>query len=297
MVGASADRNKYGNKVLRAYLQAGRRVFPVNPKLDEVEGQRCYPDLASLPEPVFGVSIVTPPAVTENVVEQAAAAGIRHLWMQPGAQSEAAIARAQSLGLELIHSGPCVLVAQGFSEGAGRRIGRGRRRLDGLTAHPPQSGYYPGWAAIALFRTAFGGIRMQTGILGTALAAVLATFSFGQAQAQPGGGIPVPPLPDEPFEYQTAVEAIRVVPLARGLENPWSLAFLPDESILITERNGRLRHFKDGELSGPVPGLPEVVADNFISGLHDIKLHPDFEQNRLSITTVPAAAVPAAAER
>lgn len=79
VVGASTDRNKYGNKVLRAYLQAGRRVFPVNPKLDEVEGQRCYPDLASLPEKVSGVSIVTPPAITERVVEQAAAAGIGHL--------------------------------------------------------------------------------------------------------------------------------------------------------------------------------------------------------------------------
>lgn len=101
------------------------------------------------------------------------------------------------------------------------------------------------------------------------------------AAAQPRGGIPVPPLPEGPIEYQTAAEAIRVVVLAQGLENPWSLEFLPDESILITERNGRLRHFKDGELSGPVPGLPEVVADNFISGLHDIKLHPNFEENNL----------------
>lgn len=114
VVGASADRGKFGNKVLRAYLQAGRKVYPVNPKLDEIEGQRCYPDLASLPGPVFGVSIVTPPAVTEQVVEQAAAAGIGHVWMQPGAESDAAIARAGELGLELIHSGPCALVAQGF---------------------------------------------------------------------------------------------------------------------------------------------------------------------------------------
>lgn len=119
VVGASADRSKYGNKVLRSYLQAGRRVYPVNPKLDEIEGQTSYPDLASLPETVHGVSIVTPPAVTEAIVEQAAAAGIRQLWMQPGAESEAAIARAGELGLELIHSGPCVLVAQGFKESRG----------------------------------------------------------------------------------------------------------------------------------------------------------------------------------
>jgi predicted CoA-binding protein len=116
VVGASADREKYGNKVLRAYLQAGRRVFPVNPNAGEIEGQRSYPDLASLPEPVHGVSIVTPPAITEKVVEQAAAAGIRHVWMQPGAESPAAIRKAEALGLALIHSGPCALVAQGFRD-------------------------------------------------------------------------------------------------------------------------------------------------------------------------------------
>jgi predicted CoA-binding protein len=116
VVGASADRAKYGNKVLRSYIQAGRRVYPVNPKAGMVEGLRAYPDLASLPERVHGVSIITPPEVTIGIVEQAARAGIRHLWMQPGAESEAAIARAGELGLNLIHSGPCVLVMQGFKD-------------------------------------------------------------------------------------------------------------------------------------------------------------------------------------
>lgn len=116
VVGASADRSKFGNKVLRAYLNAGRRVFPVNPKTDEVEGLRSYPDIASLPERVHGISIVTPPAVTEKIVAEAAAAGVRRLWMQPGAESPAAIAKAAELGLELIHSGPCALVEQGFRD-------------------------------------------------------------------------------------------------------------------------------------------------------------------------------------
>jgi glucose/arabinose dehydrogenase len=117
---------------------------------------------------------------------------------------------------------------------------------------------------------------LRFAILSAALGAIAT-----EASAQGRGGIPVPPLPDQPWEYQTAEGPIRVRVLTGGLENPWSLAFLPDASILITERNGRLRHFKDGVLSGPVPGLPEVAADNFISGLHDIKLHPDFEHNRL----------------
>src|SRR5690606_9437188 len=114
-----------------------------------------------------------------------------------------------------------------------------------------------------------------------AIAAAAATVVATSAFAQRRGGIPVPPLPEGPFEYQTAELDIRVSVLARGLENPWSLAFLPDESILITERPGRLRHIRNGRLPGPITGMPDVVTDNFTSGLHDIKLHPDFEQTRL----------------
>lgn len=116
VVGASSDRAKYGNKVLRSYIQAGRRVFPVNPTAAEIEGLTAYPDLAALPERVHGVSIITPPAVTTGIVEQAARLGIRHLWMQPGAESEESIDKARELGLNVIHSGPCVLVMQGFRD-------------------------------------------------------------------------------------------------------------------------------------------------------------------------------------
>jgi predicted CoA-binding protein len=116
VVGASPDRSKYGNKVLRCYIQKGLEAFPVNPNEEEVEGLACFPDLASLPEPVHGASIITQPWVTEQIVEQAALAGVRHLWMQPGAESERAIERARELGLELIAGGPCILVALGYRE-------------------------------------------------------------------------------------------------------------------------------------------------------------------------------------
>jgi predicted CoA-binding protein len=116
VVGASRDRDKYGNKVLRAYLQRQRAVYPVNPKVSEIEGLTAYPDLASLPEPVHGVSIVTPPAVTEQVVAQAAAAGIRHIWIQPGGESLEAIRLAEQLGINLIAGGPCLLVTLGYHE-------------------------------------------------------------------------------------------------------------------------------------------------------------------------------------
>ena len=122
---------------------------------------------------------------------------------------------------------------------------------------------------------------MQSNLHRIAIVAIAATVIAVPASAQPRRGVQAAPLPDAPWDYQTASGNIRVSVLTDGLENPWSLEFLPDESLLITERNGRLRHFKDGVLSGPVPGLPEVEADNFISGLHDIKLHPNFEQNRL----------------
>ncbi len=116
VVGASNDRWKYGNKVLRCYLQNGRKPIPVNPNATTVEGIAAVPDLASLPEPVHGASIITPPDVTERIVEEAAAAGITRLWMQPGAESDRAIERAEELGLSVIVGGPCVLVALGYRE-------------------------------------------------------------------------------------------------------------------------------------------------------------------------------------
>lgn len=116
VVGASNDRWKYGNKVLRCYLQRGRRAIPVNPRAKIVEGLAAVPDLTSLPEPVHGASIITPPDVTEQIVEDAARAGVKRLWMQPGAESARAIERAEDLGLSVIAGGPCLLVVLGYRE-------------------------------------------------------------------------------------------------------------------------------------------------------------------------------------
>lgn len=69
--------------------------------------------------------------------------------------------------------------------------------------------------------------------------------------------------------------------LARGLENPWSMAWLPDGSMLLTERPGRVRVFKDGALMpAPIPGVPEVFASGQ-GGLLDVAAHPKFAENRL----------------
>ncbi len=118
VVGASRERHKYGNKVLRAYQQREFEVYPINPKVDEIEGLKAYANLDSLPEQVHGISIITPPSVTERVVEEAARAGVRMVWMQPGAESPAAIDRATALGLDVIADGSCFLVVSGYSESA-----------------------------------------------------------------------------------------------------------------------------------------------------------------------------------
>ena len=88
-----------------------------------------------------------------------------------------------------------------------------------------------------------------------------------------------PPLPTLPQVHETADYSIRVVELAAGLANPWSLAFLPDGDVLVTERPGRLRILRDGVLDAePVPGVPEVRR-TALGGLLDVVLHPDFAAN------------------
>ncbi len=114
VVGASRDPSKFGNKVLRAYLRHGMPVFAVNPRESgEIEGVAVFPTLADLPETVHGISIITPPSVTEKIVQDAIALGIRHLWMQPGAESAEAIEAAARAQLSVIAGGPCFLVELG----------------------------------------------------------------------------------------------------------------------------------------------------------------------------------------
>lgn len=110
VVGASPDRSKFGNRVLRCYLGHGREAWPVNPHHEEVEGRACAASLGLLPAPVHGVSVITPPAASLGVLEEAARLGLTRVWLQPGAEDAAVLARAAELGLEPIAGGPCLLV-------------------------------------------------------------------------------------------------------------------------------------------------------------------------------------------
>ncbi|HEX6996126.1 MAG TPA: PQQ-dependent sugar dehydrogenase [Gammaproteobacteria bacterium] len=114
---------------------------------------------------------------------------------------------------------------------------------------------------------------------GIAATAALAGFASSETQAQvQRGSLPLPPLPTV---VRSSDYSILVVEVARGLANPWSLAFLPDGDILITERAGRLRIVRDDALDPePIANVPPVHV-TVLGGLLDVLLHPDFAENRI----------------
>ncbi len=109
VVGVSSDHNKYGYKVYTQLKKAGYTVYPVNPKLKEIEGFTCFPDLRSLPETPEVVNVVVPPSVTEQIAEQCAVLGISRIWMQPGAESPNAVRLAEEHQIKVVHH-HCVLI-------------------------------------------------------------------------------------------------------------------------------------------------------------------------------------------
>ena len=116
VVGASEDRSKFGNKVLRCYQENKKTVIPVNPKAASIEGISCVASVADLPDSVKSISVITPPTATEQVVEAAIVKGIRNIWMQPGAESTAAVARCEAAGINVIADHSCILVVLGFRD-------------------------------------------------------------------------------------------------------------------------------------------------------------------------------------
>ncbi len=116
VAGASQDRSKYGNKVLRALQQLKKNVVAIHPVATEVEGTQGYKTLEDVPHPIDRLSIVTPPVVTAKIVDQAIELGVHGIWMQPGAEHEEAIEKAKAAGILVIHGGPCLLVAARYRE-------------------------------------------------------------------------------------------------------------------------------------------------------------------------------------
>jgi len=116
VIGASTDRSKYGNKVLRCYQQNGRNAVPVNPREKQVEGVDAVASVSELPDNVKSISVITPPQVTEKVVHDAISKGITSIWMQPGAENPAAVKACRDAGINVIADGSCILVVLGYRD-------------------------------------------------------------------------------------------------------------------------------------------------------------------------------------
>ncbi|MEM1575625.1 MAG: CoA-binding protein [Nitrososphaerota archaeon] len=109
VVGASRNPKKYGYKVYKDLKEAGYKVYPVNPNTLEILGDKCYPNLESLPIKPDVVNIVVPPNITEKIVKECKKLNIKKVWMQPGAESEEAIKFCNENGIAVIY-GVCIMI-------------------------------------------------------------------------------------------------------------------------------------------------------------------------------------------
>ncbi len=115
IIGASNDRQKFGNKAVRAFLQQGYTVFPVNPKETTVEGLAAFKSIRDVPVRPQMISVYLPPAILLNVLPDIAARECDELWLNPGTESDAALAEAERLGLNVIQA--CSIVGVGVLPG------------------------------------------------------------------------------------------------------------------------------------------------------------------------------------
>lgn len=113
IIGASNDRNKFGNKAVRAFLQQGYEVFPVNPKEEVIEGLPAFKSIADVPVRPKMISVYLPPPVLLKVLPDIAARGCDEFWLNPGTESDAVLAEAGRLGLNVIQA--CSIVGVGVS--------------------------------------------------------------------------------------------------------------------------------------------------------------------------------------
>jgi predicted CoA-binding protein len=132
LVGASRGGRKFGNTILRELRGKGMRIYPVHPMAATIDGVPCYRRLADLPERVGGVIVSVPAAQAVDVIREAAAAGIRHVWLQQGAESPYVEALCSELGLDAV-AGECILM---FAAPTG--IHRFHRFVSGAIGHLPR---------------------------------------------------------------------------------------------------------------------------------------------------------------
>ena len=115
VVGASSRREKYGNKCVRAYAQAGWEVYPVNPTEEEVEGLKTFPKVTDVPVALDRISVYLPPPRTLEIVPDLAAKGAGEVWFNPGAADAAVVQAARDAGVNVVSG--CSIVDIGMSPG------------------------------------------------------------------------------------------------------------------------------------------------------------------------------------
>jgi len=113
IIGASNDRAKFGNKAVRAFLQQGYTVYPVNPKQKSIEGLTAYALIREVPVRPAMISIYVPPPILLKLLPDIAARGCDELWLNPGTESDQVMAEAERLGLNVIQA--CSIVGVGLS--------------------------------------------------------------------------------------------------------------------------------------------------------------------------------------
>ena len=113
IIGASADRSKFGNKAVRAFVRQGYTVYPVNPKEAEIEGLPAFKSIVEIPVRPNLISVYLPPPVLLKVLPAIAAKGCDEFWLNPGTESDEVLAEAERLGLNVIQA--CSIVGIGIS--------------------------------------------------------------------------------------------------------------------------------------------------------------------------------------
>ena len=111
VIGASSNRDKWGNKAVRAFAQQGYTVYPVNPNEPEVEGLKTYASIKEVPVRPQTVTVYIPPPRLLKILPDIAARGCDELYLNPGTESDAVLAEAEHLGLNAIQA--CSIVAIG----------------------------------------------------------------------------------------------------------------------------------------------------------------------------------------
>lgn len=99
VIGASSNREKFGNKALRAFAKRGYNVIPINPNEKEVEGYRTYPSVLDVPGAIDLATVYVPPWAGVGVMDELAEKGVGQVWLNPGADGSEVLARARELGL------------------------------------------------------------------------------------------------------------------------------------------------------------------------------------------------------